>query len=125
MVSLVEQFIYTCDTFVETFFPSAAHVVAIGRRDTNSTSLLDVLIIECWEVEPDACSRNNSRYSIPTCRDCYFEFESGEEYLVAGRHTLSNIYLPNYRKGGLLAPWKNSYGSVGEWVHNAATQQDR
>lgn len=103
---------------------SAAHIEVLERRDSTYSSLLDVVILECWELEPIVCPQSHSKYSIPVCRDCDLGFNDSEEYLIAGRHvqdTLGNgLYLPNYRKGGLFAPWKKSYSSVSEWVLRAA-----
>ena len=110
---------------------AAAHVEAIEQRDSNHSSLLDMVILDCWELRAAPNSvcpgENRTLSSVPICPDCTLDFQSGKEYLLAGRHVPgsqpgSGLYLPNYRKGGLLAVWKRSYSSVGEWVSAAANQ---
>ena len=112
------------NTYTFALFFSAAHIEALGQRDYNYSSLLDVVILECWELELNTCPHSNIKYSIPTCHGCALELSPGEEYLVAGRHTPNTLgrglYLPNYRKGGLFAPWKRSYNSVNEWIQAAS-----
>ncbi|CAI8026577.1 hypothetical protein GBAR_LOCUS15261, partial [Geodia barretti] len=117
------------NTFSQNLYTFAVHIEAIGRIDSNDSSVLDTVIIECWEVgSPHVCpEENHTRYSIPVCRDCVLDFRSGEEYLIAGRHVQGlgrgrGMYLPNYRKGGLLSMWRKSYSSVGEWVNPATNQ---
>ena len=103
-----------------------AHIEALGRRDSNDSSILDVVILECWELGADVCPQNHSKYSIPVCHDCHLDFTGGEEYLIAGHHVQDLqrnwLYLPDYRKGGLFAVWRKSYSSVGEWVMAANSQ---
>lgn len=101
----------------------AVHVEALEQRDSNYSSLLDVIILECWELESNVCpEENHAKYSIPVCRNCILDFSGGKEYLIAGRHVQGapaagmGLYLPNYRKGGLFATWKTGYSSINEWI---------
>lgn len=101
----------------------AVHVEVLEQRDSNNSSLLDVIILECWELVPDVCpDQNRAKYSIPVCPNCILDFRGGKEYLIAGRHVQRTpavgvgLYLPNHCKGGLFAAWKKAYTSVSEWV---------
>lgn len=101
----------------------AVHVEALERRDSNYSSLLDVIILGCWELESNVCpEQSHVKYSIPICCNCTLDFSGGKEYLIAGRHVQDvpavgmGLYLPNHRKGGLCAAWKKAYSRVSEWV---------
>lgn len=102
-------------SFLFTF--SAAHVEILARKNLEGCSILNVLVISCWELQEGACATNATRLSIPVCPNCVTDFTPGNEYVIAGLHDSSGMFLPNYKKGGLLGVWdSNKYSSMNEWV---------
>lgn len=92
----------------------------IGQRNLQGCSALDVTILECWELQPGVCVSNGTRLSIPTCQNCEINVIVGEDYLVAGLYeTDVGMFLPNYKKGGLIGEWYDrKYSSMSEWVQS-------
>lgn len=96
---------------------SAAHVEVIGHRHLQGCSALDVTVLECWELQTGVCVSNGTRMSVPICQNCENSFTAGEEYLIAGLYdTNVGMYLPNYKKGGLIGEWVRKYSSISEWI---------
>lgn len=45
----------------------------------NYSSLLDVIFLKSWELEPKVCPEQNcAKYSIPVCCNCILEFSVGK-----------------------------------------------
>ena len=61
---------------------------------------------------------NSTRLSIPSCQNCMTNVTEGGEYLIAGLHQSDvGMFLPNYKKAGLIGEWNDrKYGSIGDWV---------
>lgn len=89
----------------------------IGHRHLHGCSALDVTVLECWELQPGVCVSNGTRMSIPICQNCEISFTAGEELLIAGLYDTSvGMFLPNYKKGGLIGDWLRKYSSIREWI---------
>ena len=90
----------------------------IRERNLQGCSALDVAVVHCWEIQPGACVVNGTRLSIPSCQNCQTNVTEGGEYLIAGLHeTGVGMFLPNYKKAGLIAEWNDRrYNSMGDWV---------
>jgi hypothetical protein len=78
---------------------AAAHVRVVGCRD----SILDVVILDCQDIECGVCPPNGD-YKLPYCPNCFEMCPVGEEYIVSGLHSEESIFVSNYKKGGLCAP---------------------
>ena len=90
----------------------------IGHRNLQDCLALDVTVLACWELQSGVCVSNGTRLSVPVCPNCENDVIVGREYLIAGLHD-SNVgmFLPNYKKGGLIGEWVDrKYSSLSEWV---------
>ena len=98
---------------------TAAHVQMLRQRHLQGCSTLDVAVLQCWELRPGVCAANGTRLSIPACHNCgIYNVTVGGEYLIAGLHDANvGMFLPNYKKGGLLGVWMDKkYRVMSEWV---------
>ena len=61
---------------------------------------------------------NSTRLSIPSCQNCQTNVTENGEYLIAGLHQPGvGLFLPNYKKAGLIGEWNDrKYSSMGDWV---------